>query len=239
MSTPGFEILLEDDAVLAVNKPTGVATQAPPQFDSLETRLKEYLTSSCPESEPVYLGIPHRLDRAVSGAILFAKTRRAARQLSRQFERRQIRKSYWACVESPIHGIVDPPAGTWTDYLWKVHGQPRTQVVESTHEQGRLAILHYRTIGTHRFGSWLEVELETGRTHQVRVQAASRGYPIVGDAHYGSTIPFGLPVDEERERPIALHAHALTFFHPTSRAEIRLEAPLSASWDDLELVRTS
>ncbi len=232
MSELGFEILLEDDAVLAVNKPAGVATQAPPQFDSLEVRLKAYLALRQAESEPVYLGIPHRLDRPVSGAIIFAKTRRAARQISRQFERRQIRKSYWACVES----VVEPSAGTWTDCLWKVHGQPRTQVVESTHADGQQAILHYQTIGTNRYGSWLGVELETGRTHQVRVQAASRGYPIVGDAHYGSTIPFGPHVDEERLRPIALHARALSFIHPTTRIEITLEAPLSAAWSDLELV---
>ena len=228
----GFEILLEDDAILAVNKPAGVATQAPPKFDSLEVRLKAYLASRHSESEHAYLGIPHRLDRPVSGAIIFAKTRRAARQISRQFERRQIRKSYWACVES----VVEPPAGTWTDYLWKVHGQPRTQVVESTHAHGQQAILHYQTIGSHRYGSWLEVELETGRTHQVRVQAASRGYPIVGDAHYGSTIPFGPHVDDERLRPIALHARALTFVHPTTRVEIMLEAPLSEVWGDLALV---
>ncbi len=144
----------------------------------------------------VYLGIPHRLDRPVSGAILFAKTRRAARQLSRQLERRRVKKIYWACVER----AVEPLSGTWTDYLYKVHGQPRAAVVEASHPDGLEAILHYRTRGFHAAGSWLEIELETGRTHQIRVQSATRGHPILGDEHYGARITFGPPQPDERQR---------------------------------------
>src|SRR5947209_1400097 len=95
MPGPGFVVLLEDDAFLAVVKPAGVATQAPPGIDSLEVRIKNYLAEASPASS-VYLGIPHRLDRPVSGAIVFAKTRRAARQLSKQFEKRRVKKLYWA-----------------------------------------------------------------------------------------------------------------------------------------------
>jgi 23S rRNA pseudouridine1911/1915/1917 synthase len=231
MSDRGFEILLEDDACLAVVKPSGIATQAPPGIDSLEVRIKAYLASAGQPPAEIYLGIPHRLDRPVSGAMIFAKTRRAARQFSKQFERRRVKKLYWAAVER----IVEPLEGTWTDYLWKVHGQPRALSVEHSHPAGQQAILHYRTVGFHRSGSCLEIDLETGRTHQVRVQASSRGYPILGDAHYGSRIPFGLQHEDERLRGIALHARTLTFFHPTTRVEITLDAPLNDAWGELEL----
>lgn len=227
----GFQILLEDDAVLAVGKPTGIATQAPPEFDSLELRIRKYLAGESGNSALPYLGIPHRLDRPATGAMVFAKTRRAARQFSKQFERRRIRKIYWACVER----VVKPLEGTWTDYLHKIYGQPRTAVVPHTHAEGQEAVLRYRTLGFHAAGSWLEIELETGRTHQIRVQAASRGFPLLGDTHYGARMPFGPQYDDERLRSIALHARTLTFFHPTSRAETRVEAPLDQVWTALEL----
>lgn len=231
MCDRGFEILLEDDAILAVAKPAGVATQAPPEIDSLELRIKQYLAGCAQDPCSIYLGIPHRLDRAATGAMIFAKTRRAARQLSRQFERRQVTKIYWALVER----IVEPPQGTWTDYLCKVHGQPRTAVVDHAHPGGQEAILHYRTLGFHGAGSWLEIELQTGRTHQIRVQAASRGFPVLGDVHYGSQIPFGAWHDDQRLRAIALHARSLTFVHPTSREPIRLHAQCDRAWDELQL----
>lgn len=233
MSPPGFDILFEDDALLAVVKPAGIATQAPPGIESLESRIKRYLARKPGDETDVYLGIPHRLDRPVSGVMIFAKTHRVARNLARQFERRRVHKLYWACVR----GNVEPAEGTWTDYLCKVYGQPKTMVVESTHAGAQLAVLHYRTIGRQRYGSWLEIELETGRTHQVRIQAASRGYPVLGDAHYGCAIPFGPPYDDERLRPIALHARSLTIMHTISRVEMTFEAPPNADWQALSLER--
>jgi 23S rRNA pseudouridine1911/1915/1917 synthase len=227
----GFEILIEDDAVLAVAKPPGIATQAPPGIESLEARIKQYLTAPGTAADAVYLGIPHRLDRPASGAIVFAKTRRAARQLSRQFERRTVKKTYWVCVER----IVEPLAGTWTDYLLKVYGQPRASVVDATMPGAQEAILTYRTIGYHRAGSWLEIELQTGRTHQIRVQAATRGHPVLGDTHYGSAICFGPRHEDPRLRAIALHARSLEFRHPTTRATMTALAPMPGEWSDLEL----
>jgi 23S rRNA pseudouridine1911/1915/1917 synthase len=231
MADPGFEILYEEGPCLAVSKPTGLPTQAPPEIDSLETRIKAFLKERGAQPGDVYLAVPHRLDRPVSGAMIFATERSAARKLSRQFERRQVRKIYWACVA----GRVEPPEGTWTDMLWKIHGEPRALVVDATHPEGQRAVLHYRTLGAQRYGSWLELELETGRTHQVRVQAASRGFPLLGDAHYGSKIPFGPQHDDERMRAIALHARRLTFRHPVTRAEITVTALLPEGWRDLEL----
>lgn len=231
----GFEILLEDDAVLAVAKPTGVATQAPPGIDSLEARIRAYLAGGQMQAADVYLGIPHRLDRPVSGAMLFAKTRRAARQLARQFERRRVTKIYWACVERS----VEPADGTWADYLHKVHGQPKTVIVDASHPEGQEAILRYRTLGHHRAGSWLEIELETGRTHQIRVQAASRGHRVLGDFAYGSRLPFGPPQKDERLRAIALHARSIGFFHPTTKEPLSVEAPTGDAWQMLTLTPCS
>jgi RluA family pseudouridine synthase len=230
-SSLGFEILLEDDAVLAVAKPTGIATQAPPGIDSLEVRIRNYLAADGRLPGDVYLGIPHRLDRPVSGAILFAKTRRAARQLSRQFERRRVKKLYWACVER----AVEPADGTWIDYLHKVHGQPIAEVVDASHPDAQEAILHYRTLGHHQAGSWLEIELETGRTHQIRIQAASRGHPVLGDVAYGSRIAFGPQHDDQRQRVIALLARSITFFHPTTKQPLSIEALPGDTWRALTL----
>ncbi len=225
---PGFEILYEEGPCLVVLKPPGVLTQAPPGIDSLEVRVKAFLKQRDAKPGGVYLGVPHRLDRPVSGAIVLAKHVRAARRLSEQFERREVRKLYWALVA----GEVDPPAGTWRDHLWKFHGQPLSQVVDVEHPSGREAILHYRTIGRHPHGVWIEVELETGRTHQVRVQAASRGYPLLGDSAYGSTFTFGQQYEDERLRPIALHARLLEFKHPMTKELVSVTAPVSTAWNE-------
>jgi 23S rRNA pseudouridine1911/1915/1917 synthase len=227
MAELGFDILLRDESCLAVNKPAGLPTQAPPGIDSLEVRIRAMLSAEqgmLPGE--VYLGVPHRLDRPASGAILFALTLRAARRISRQFERRRVRKTYWALIE----GTIDPPEGTWTDHVWKVYGRPQARVVEANHPGAQLAILRYRTLGETPQGSWLEIELETGRTHQVRVQAASRGCPILGDALYGSTTSFGPPVEDERQRQIALHARLLGFEHPDTRQRVELTAGVDAAW---------
>jgi 23S rRNA pseudouridine1911/1915/1917 synthase len=162
----------------------------------------------------------------VSGAIVFATRRRAAFKLSRQFERRQVQKLYWACVE----GTVDPPVGEWTDYIRKVYGQPRAEIVAPDHADAQLARLRYRTIGQTSHGSRLEIELETGRTHQIRLQAASRGHPVLGDAFYGSRVSFGIQHEDERLRAIALHARSLSFVDPATKDAITVEAPLPPEW---------
>ena len=225
MTERELEILYESDACLAVSKPPGLLTQAPPGIDSLEVRIKAYLAG---EEEPgtVYLGVPHRLDRPASGALVFGKTRRATRKLAQQFERRLVRKVYWACVA----GEVTPAAGTWRDFVRKVPDQARAEVVGPDHPDAQVAVLHYRTLGARPWGSWLVIELETGRTHQVRVQAASRGHPVLGDFQYGSTVRFGPQPEDKRLRAIGLHARSLTFRHPKTREEISVTAPVSPDW---------
>jgi RluA family pseudouridine synthase len=219
-----FDILYEDGPVLVVNKPAGLATQAPPQFDSLESRVRRFLAERAGAAS--YLGVPHRLDRPVSGAILFATQRRAAFKLSRQFERRTIDKQYVAAVR----GSVEPAAGAWTDHLRKVYGHPRAEIVTETEPGAQLAVLHYETIDRSDDFTLLRITLETGRTHQIRVQAASRNHAVLGDAFYGSTAPFGPSTDDQRQRAIALHARAITFNHPTSGERVSIEAPFPEFW---------
>lgn len=225
-----IELLYESGPCLVVRKPAGLASQAPPQFDSLEKRLKYWLAQREPRAERVYLAVPHRLDRPVSGAMLFATRRRAAFKISRQFERREVKKLYWACVE----GQVQPPEGTWTDYLRKVFGHPRAEIVTADDVGAQLAVLHYRTLAMTPLGSWLEVELETGRTHQIRVQAASRGHAVLGDAFYGSSVPFGQQHRDERLRAIALHGRSLGFRHPVTGEFVTVTAEPAEAWKSLE-----
>ncbi|HEX6962529.1 MAG TPA: RluA family pseudouridine synthase [Lacipirellula sp.] len=229
----GLNILYDDGPVLVVNKQAGLLTQAPAGIDSLEVRVKAFYRrrEGRPAEANIYLGVPHRLDRPVSGAIVFARHERAARRISTQFERRTVTKSYWAFVE----GAVAPDEGTWTDYLHKRHGLAVAEVVDASHPAAKHAVLHYRVMWQGDRGTWLEIELETGRTHQIRVQAASRGHAVVGDSQYGSTQAFGDPSLELRERPIALHARQLGFRHPMIDEPVDVVAPLPPSWQALEL----
>jgi RluA family pseudouridine synthase len=227
MAEPGFSILYEVGPCLVVNKPPGLLTQAPPGIDSLELRIKTFLKVRDDRPGRVYLGVPHRLDRPASGALVFAKHARAARRLSEQFEGRLVRKLYWACVE----GQVMPAEGTWQDYLRKIPDRPRAEVVPLEHPEGRDAVLHYRTLATGAWGTWLEIELETGRMHQIRVQAATRGHPLLGDQVYGSTVAFGPQYDDPRLRAIALHARSLAFEHPMTREPVSVIAPVGPEWE--------
>lgn len=224
-------LLYESGPCFVFYKPAGLSTQAPPGIDSAEVQIKQWLRDREQKSGNVYLGMPHRLDRPVSGALLVARHVRACRRLSEQFEDRTIRKVYWAAVS----GNVAPSEGRWLDWLRKVPGQAQVEVVDRDHPEGQSAILNYRTLGTFAAGTWLEIELETGRTHQIRVQAASRGWPILGDAQYGSLLAFGPQLDDPRARAIALHGRALEFRHPMTKEPQRVLAPLPQSWRELQL----
>ena len=226
-----LDILYDDGPCLVVNKPAGLLTQAPEGIDSLEVQVREFYKRREAKEGNIYLGLPHRLDRPVSGAIVFARHVRAAQRLSSQFENRTVSKSYWAFVE----GHVAPDEGTWTDHLHKRHGMAQSIVVPADDPRGKLAVLHYRSLATTPAGTWLEIELETGRTHQIRVQAASRGFPVVGDTQYGATLSFGEQHDDERLRAITLHARHLGFQHPMTREPVSLTAPVPPAWYTLRL----
>ncbi len=231
MSPLDFEILFESGPCLVVNKPPGLLTQAPPGIDSLELRIKRFLKAREQKPGGVYLGVPHRLDRPVSGVMVFAKHVRAARRLSEQFEHRTVRKTYWALVA----GMVSEDAGTWRDHLKKLENEPKAVVVNADDVESRPAILHYRVLRRFENSSWLEIELETGRMHQIRVQCGSRGHALLGDELYGSKQSFGPSTHDPRERLIALHARELRFQHPMTDEPLSITAPLTPWWQAWKL----
>lgn len=225
-----LEILYDNGPSLVINKPAGILTQAPAGIDSLEVQVKAFYREREQKDGNIYLGLPHRLDRPVSGAIVFARHVRAAQRLSAQFENRTVTKVYWAVVAGQVEG----DEGTWTDYLHKRHGMSQSIVVPADDPRGKIAVLHYRVLArVAGVGTWLEIELETGRTHQIRVQAASRGHAVIGDSQYGSTVPFGEQFEDERLRAIALHARQLGFNHPMTGEAVDVVAPVTTVWREL------
>jgi 23S rRNA pseudouridine1911/1915/1917 synthase len=226
-----LEILYDSGPCLVANKPPGLLTQAPAGIDSLEVRVKAFYRRREQKEGNLYLGVPHRLDRPVSGAIVFARHVRAAQRLSTQFENRTVIKVYWALVE----GDVQPDEGSWTDFLHKRHGMAQAIVVPADDPRGKRAVMHFRVLARTVVGTWLEIELETGRTHQIRVQTASRGHPVLGDAQYGSMQPFGEQFADERLRAIALHARQLGFNHPMTGGAVDIIAPPPAAWAECTL----
>jgi 23S rRNA pseudouridine1911/1915/1917 synthase len=222
-------ILLEDNHILAIAKPPGLLTQGVPAgVPTLEAMAKAYLKEKYHKPGNVYLGIPHRLDRPVSGVVLFARNSKAAGRLAEQFEKRQVRKIYWALVA----GRVEPAEGAWDDWLRKLPDEARAELAAEGSEGAKRARLRYQCLRASADWSHLEVVLETGRMHQIRVQAASRGHPVLGDALYGSTRPFGPPAELPREQWIALHARSLTFLHPLRYEPVTLTAPPPDAWHE-------
>lgn len=230
MNAP-FEILYEEGAVIVINKPSGILTQGPPGIESVELELKKFLKERDQTEGPYYLGIIHRLDRPASGVLLFTKTKAAAKDLSLQFQQRRVSKNYWAFVE----GTVEPTEGIWRDHVYKIHGMAKTEVVPEDHPGAKHAILRYNCLLSKETGTWLEIELETGRTHQIRLQSSSRFYPIHGDAQYGSNYEFGVQHELERDRAIALHARMLMFSHPETNEQVEILAPPPEQWNALDL----
>jgi 23S rRNA pseudouridine1911/1915/1917 synthase len=222
-------VLFEDNHCLVVAKPAALLTQGvPPGLPTLEAMVKEYLKEKYHKVGNVYLGIPHRLDRPVSGAVLFARNTKAARRLAEQFQQRQVTKRYWAILE----GDVQPEEGDWEDWLRKLPEEARSERVEPDTPGGRQAVLHYRRLQACEGGCLVEFQPVTGRMHQIRVQASLRGCPVRGDVLYGARLPFGTPAELPRDRMIALHARSLTFLHPIRYEPITVVAPLPEAWGE-------
>jgi len=222
------QILREQSGVVAILKPVGLATQAPPGIDSVERWLRSHLG----RGDDGYVGVPHRLDRGVSGVVLLAATPRAARKLSRQFERRQVAKTYLAVVE-PQPGVAPPDCDSsveWRDHLRKVAEEARSELVDEAAAGAREAVTRAHRQASAAAGAartLLRLEPLTGRMHQLRIQAASRGLPIVGDELYG-----GPPLDggDDCGRPILLHAWRIAYDDPDSGDRVEVEAPLPGHW---------
>jgi 23S rRNA pseudouridine1911/1915/1917 synthase len=223
---PGrLEVIYEDNHLLAVLKPAGLATMGlAANKTTLLTLAKEYVKERYRKPGNVYLGAMSRLDTPVTGVVLFARTSKAARRLTEQFRSRTVQKTYWALVE----GVVGPVAGEWVDWLAHDERHRRVRVVGPTRPGAKEARLLYRRLQVIDGNSWLEVELKTGRKHQIRVQAADRSHPILGDRKYGSqrTFPAG----------IGLHSRRLVIDHPVRGEPLALEAPVPGAWRSVGVV---
>jgi 23S rRNA pseudouridine1911/1915/1917 synthase len=214
MAPPRLEILYEDNHLLVVNKPAGLPTQGVVEgATSVVTAAKAYLKQKYRKPGNVFLGVVSRLDASVSGVLVLARTSKAAARMNQQFRDRQVRKLYWAVVDQPL----DPPAGELIDWVKKDEKKQRMEVVSRHAVGAQRAKLAYRTLGQCS-GAWLvEVQLETGRKHQIRLQLAHHGCPILGDRKYGSR--------RQLAGGIALHARHLEFLHPISRLPLQFVAP--------------
>jgi 23S rRNA pseudouridine1911/1915/1917 synthase len=208
-----LQILYEDNHLLAVHKPGGILVQGDISREtSLMDMVKDYIKKKYNKPGKVFVGLLHRLDRPVSGVVLFARTSKSASRLSEQWRQRSITKIYWAL----IHGKMRLPSGRLSAYLEK--GEKRVSLVGGKHKESREALLSYRTLVVRRNLSLLEINLHTGRKHQIRAQLAAEGCPIVGDVKYGAP-------DRLDDRTICLLAKSLTFMHPTMPETIYIEAP--------------
>jgi 23S rRNA pseudouridine1911/1915/1917 synthase len=219
MASLSLEILWEDNHCLAIVKPGGyLSTHYEGKEETLDRRVKQYLREKYKKPGNVFLGIVHRLDRPVSGVLLFARTSKAAARLAEQFRRGEVQKIYWAVTE----GGSNEPVGTLEDWLKKNKATGRVEVVDLQSPEARHAILQFQTRSRHDGLSFLEIHPRTGRRHQIRAQLAHRGHPIYGDTKYGSAHRFG--------QAIALHARSLTFMHPVRQEPITLTAELPTAW---------
>lgn len=208
-----LQVLYEDNHLIAVNKPSGVLVQPDASGAvSFMDITREYIRIKHHKPGNVFLGLIHRLDRPVSGVVLFAKTSKAAARISEQIRSRTVEKTYWALV----HGPPSPALGSITSYLKK--GEKKVTLVEEGEKTAKEAVLSYTTLRGVKGKTLLEIRLHTGRKHQIRAQLSELGHPIEGDVKYGA--PWSL-----EDGSIRLTAKALRFKHPTRDEQITIEAP--------------
>ena len=217
-----LEVLYIDNSVVVVKKPCNVLTQEDNTNDkSLLTMVKEYVKEKYNKPGNVYIGLVHRLDRPVSGVMVFARNSKSASRLSDEVRTNKIKKTYYAV----INGIIEKDEDSFVDYLKKMDNG-NTIVTDSNN--GKLSKLSYKVIDRNydKNETLVKINLETGRHHQIRVQFASRGYSLCGDQRYGK-------MDKTQ---IALCAKELEFTHPISKEIMRfsIELPKGKYWDDFK-----
>lgn len=210
-----MDVLYEDNHLIVVNKAAGEITQGDRTGDeTLPDLLKQYLKEKYNKPGNVYLGVIHRLDRPTSGIVVFAKTSKALSRMNELFRKDQVKKVYHAIVEAP----PSQPAGVLRHFLKKNEPQNKSYVVSRHTPGAKEAILQYSTIAYSDNYTLLEIELQTGRHHQIRVQLSSIGCIVRGDLKYGArrSLPDG---------SISLHAYSLSFTHPVTKEELHITAP--------------
>lgn len=224
MTHPIDRIIYIDNHLIAVTKPAGLLTQPDRNTDeSLIDQTRQWIKEKYNKPNNIFLGLVHRLDRNVSGVVLFARTSKAASRLSKQFREGTPKKHYRAIVL----GKLKEEHTTLVHYLRKEKSLRATVFPRETPTAKR-SELSYEVINSLEKKSLLEVSLSTGRFHQIRAQMAFIGHPIIGDVKYGAPEP--LPNQE-----IALYAHKLVFSHPVSNEEITLTAPEPKTWEQFKL----
>lgn len=222
-----MDVLFEDHHLIAVNKPAPLLTQAPPGVPSLEGMVKAYIKEKYAKPAGVYLGVPHRLDRPVSGVVMFCRNTKAASRIAEQFQQHRVQKTYWALVD----GVISADQGEWRDFLRKAENLSRAEIVQPGEVHAREAITHFRVLERRENETLVELLPKSGRMHQLRIQAASRGHPVRGDDLYGSHRSFGPTVDHSRDRVVALHARRLVVEHPFKMVQVELTANLPETWE--------
>lgn len=209
-------VLYEDNHIIIVNKTVSEIVQGDKTGDKpLSEIVKEYLKEKYNKPGNVFCGVTHRLDRPTSGIVVFAKTSKALPRLNDMFKNKEISKTYWAIVKN----TPKQPEGTLKHYLVRNEKQNKSYAYDTEKPDSKQAILHYKLIARSDKYSLLEIDLETGRHHQIRCQLAKIGSPIKGDLKYGA----------ERSNPdggISLHARKISFIHPVSKELIEVTAPV-------------
>jgi 23S rRNA pseudouridine1911/1915/1917 synthase len=229
-----IEILLDDKPLVAVNKPAGLLTQGPKSARwTVESLLREELRRRFGKTGNVYLGVPHRLDRAVSGVMVFATNSKGAARLAEVFRDRRVRKTYWAILES----CPTPTEGELVDGLIKLEGVAFAEIAPVETANSQEARLSYRALREVPGGWLVEIHPETGRFHQIRAQFGHLGCPVLGDVLYGAKQVLSPEevgwVDDGSESPvtpIALHSRTLSLPHPVRFEVLSIDAPLPAYW---------
>ena len=226
-----MQVLYEDNHIIAVSKTCHEIVQGDKTGDTpLSETVKAYIKEMYQKPGEVFLGVTHRLDRPTTGVVLFARTSKALTRLNAMFQsHEQIRKTYWAIVSMDNgNRIMDKVEVRLENYLWRNEKQNKSFVVKPGTKDAKRAVLTYKAIAHSDRYTLLEVNLETGRHHQIRCQLAAIGCPIKGDLKYGA----------KRSNPdggISLHARKIEFIHPVSKLPISITAPVpdDALWQAL------
>lgn len=223
------DILYEDNHLIVVNKRCGDLVQPDRESDeALETEIKAMIKVRDHKAGDVFLGVVHRIDRPVSGAVLFAKTSKALTRLNEMIRTGQIHKRYWAITES----TPNPEAGSLKHYIVRDGRTNRSRAYDKPKSDGKLAQLNYQVLACSTRYTLVEVELLTGRHHQIRAQLSKVGCPIKGDLKYGA----------KRSNPdggISLHSRSVEFVHPVRKEPLKVVAPTPAKdnlWQYFETI---
>ncbi len=218
-----LEILFEDNHLIIVNKIPGDLSQGDITEDqTLGDKVKFYLKKKYNKKGNVYLGIAHRLDRPTSGVIIFTKTSKALSRINELFKKNEIKKTYWAIINS----MGEKSSDKLVNYLIKNKKQNKSYVTNSSNKESKKAILNYKKILELEKYCLLSINLETGRHHQIRTQLANIGYPIKGDLKYGYP-------RSNKDGSIHLHSRKISFIHPVNKKNIEIIAnpPKNNIWD--------